>query len=414
MKALDCIEIVPEQYGKEIYAKLPEQALAYSLMYDSHRRFINGLICYYQPKRVLEIGVCHGGGSSVLLNAIKEIPNSKLYSIDIAKQINKLVNGYPSGELCDTGYVAKEIYGDTLETEKWVLITGNDPVDVIEGLNERFDFCVIDTAHAHPVETLNFLTVLPFLSDGAIVVLDDLVMYDLFCAPFYATRLLYSSVVGPKRKIQDDSLDDNNVAAFQVTSDTNKYIENVFHSLLFPWHLMTSNIEAIGEFIKRHYDEKYHRQFLVAAKFARMRFLKNKANIRYKWADDASESFYARSTKLAQYAFSESARNYFKTSPCSGRLIYYGGGALANELIQLLIENEMQEFLPTEIWDVRAEEIKELYGIPVVKPSFTELEHSDYILVCVKILEAAKSVFNQLDQIGFHNYKHLSKLEELF
>jgi cellulose biosynthesis protein BcsQ len=44
---------------------------------------------------------------------------------------------------------------------KWELIRGKDPSEVMESIGKKFDFAVIDTAHLHPVETLNFLCVLP-------------------------------------------------------------------------------------------------------------------------------------------------------------------------------------------------------------------------------------------------------------
>ena len=47
------------------------------------QKFINGIIRKYKPKKVVEIGVSGGGTSALILNAVKDIPNSKVYSIDI-------------------------------------------------------------------------------------------------------------------------------------------------------------------------------------------------------------------------------------------------------------------------------------------------------------------------------------------
>ena len=46
------------------------------------QKFLYSLIRKFEPKKLLEIGVSAGGSSSLILNAIKELPNSKLYSID--------------------------------------------------------------------------------------------------------------------------------------------------------------------------------------------------------------------------------------------------------------------------------------------------------------------------------------------
>ena len=45
--------------------------------------FINGLIRKYRPKKLLEIGVCSGGMSAVILNAIKDIEDAILFSCDL-------------------------------------------------------------------------------------------------------------------------------------------------------------------------------------------------------------------------------------------------------------------------------------------------------------------------------------------
>jgi len=51
-------------------------------MDQSERFFINGLIRYYQPKTILEIGIAKGDGTVNILNAISDMPNSSLVSID--------------------------------------------------------------------------------------------------------------------------------------------------------------------------------------------------------------------------------------------------------------------------------------------------------------------------------------------
>ena len=47
---------------------------------------INGLIRKLKPKNLLEIGVARGGSSILILNAIKDFPDSRLVSIDIREQ----------------------------------------------------------------------------------------------------------------------------------------------------------------------------------------------------------------------------------------------------------------------------------------------------------------------------------------
>lgn len=49
--------------------------------------FINGLIRKFKPKKCLEIGVANGGSSILILNAIKDIPDSSLISLDLNTQL---------------------------------------------------------------------------------------------------------------------------------------------------------------------------------------------------------------------------------------------------------------------------------------------------------------------------------------
>ena len=46
------------------------------------RAFINGIIRKTKPKNIVEIGVSAGGSSCVILNAIKDLDDSRLFSFD--------------------------------------------------------------------------------------------------------------------------------------------------------------------------------------------------------------------------------------------------------------------------------------------------------------------------------------------
>ena len=53
------------------------------LMKSKEPYFINGIIRRYKPKKCLEIGVAFGGSSIIILNAIKDIKDSFLVSLDL-------------------------------------------------------------------------------------------------------------------------------------------------------------------------------------------------------------------------------------------------------------------------------------------------------------------------------------------
>ena len=55
-----------------------------SEMSYKQRALLNGIIRKSKPKKILEVGVSAGGSSAIILNAIKDMNNSFLYSIDYA------------------------------------------------------------------------------------------------------------------------------------------------------------------------------------------------------------------------------------------------------------------------------------------------------------------------------------------
>ena len=92
------------------------------LSFDA-QTFLNGLIRKYKPKKILELGVSAGGSSSLILNAIKDIPNSKLYSID-------RYNEWYKNKSKKVGWLVKERFPELMN--KWILYTGRNPSEYIE------------------------------------------------------------------------------------------------------------------------------------------------------------------------------------------------------------------------------------------------------------------------------------------
>ena len=70
-----------------------------SQMWGNQKEFLNGVIRKFRPKKIVEIGVAEGGGTCVILNAIQDIENAHLYSIDLSDspEIGKCVrNLFPT------------------------------------------------------------------------------------------------------------------------------------------------------------------------------------------------------------------------------------------------------------------------------------------------------------------------------
>ena len=74
--------------------------------------FMNWLIWKNKPKNCLEIGVAYGGSSILILNALKDIKNSSLVSLDLYNQPSK-------NKPLKTVYRVKKYFPELLD--KWIL-----------------------------------------------------------------------------------------------------------------------------------------------------------------------------------------------------------------------------------------------------------------------------------------------------
>ena len=128
-----------------------------SEMWDNQKEFLNGIIRKFKPKKILEIGVRQGGSS--ILNAIDDFKNSKLYSIDL-----------DTGEYI--GHCVKDFFPNFMKN--WILFKGNISTEYIEKIGNNIDMALIDTAHFEPGEILDFLIILPFLNENAIIIIHDI------------------------------------------------------------------------------------------------------------------------------------------------------------------------------------------------------------------------------------------------
>lgn len=265
-KLISELPLPAEQIDKAMFDRIAESEYECCEMDTVEKRFLYGLIRHFKPENILEIGVSSGGGSGLILAAIEDMDDAALTSVDVAEN----AYAFPSEPV---GFVALRKHSDN---KKWKLVPGKDPSEVIESFGKKFDFAIIDTAHVHPIETLNFLSVLPFLEDGAIVVLHDISLY--LSQMFYrdmkeypvislATRYLLNSVAAEKVEPEHYKTDLDtqivNIGAFQITRDTRKYIDGVFGSLLVPWALIPDKriLSSIGVIIKKHYSEKHLEMF---------------------------------------------------------------------------------------------------------------------------------------------------------
>ena len=153
-----------EQFEQEILLPIQEKLKDYIEINKDEQMFLNGLIRKIKPKKIVEIGVAYGGTAALILNAINDINDARLFSIDINKNCYRMISK-------ETGFIVKERFPKFLK--KWKIYTGGLTSEFIEKIGNEIDLVYIDTMHVTPGEMINFLEILPFLKEEAYVVLHD-------------------------------------------------------------------------------------------------------------------------------------------------------------------------------------------------------------------------------------------------
>jgi hypothetical protein len=214
-------------------------------------------------------------------------PESSLVGIDI-------MDFFYGDKKTPVGQVALDYFPDLPES-KWNLITGKDPVEIVDDLNIKFDFAIIDTAHVMPAEVLNFLTVLPYLKDGAIVVFHDISIYSsAFTRNAFASKFLEIAVTAPKLypkeytyNLSGQTFTQVNIFALQITDDTRKYIQSVFSALKLPWVIQHDEKTSalFYDFFSRHYGREAAGIYKTALEYQRILLIDFAAEFKKKIKD---------------------------------------------------------------------------------------------------------------------------------
>ncbi|MDR0653848.1 MAG: class I SAM-dependent methyltransferase [Synergistaceae bacterium] len=366
MRNIISFKVAPENFEVEHMDAIPQAVLDYSKMHLVERRFINGLIRLLKPRRVLELGVAEGAGSVVILNAISDMSDTTLTSFDTRFKL-----WYTPEK--NVGFAFDMMYPGG--NKQWTLHKGADFSQYADTFSEPFDMVIIDTVHLHPVESLNFLTVLPYLSEQAAVVFHDLALYTLqdetlnaFPNVCLANKLAYDTIVGEKLKPSEENyLEDchgfASIGVVQVSPDTKKYIRNIFDMLYFPWpsydYLASPFMNSVAKIIKKNYAPELFEQFCAATMVNAM-FIAND----YKYVECDGEVAWPH----------ERLRQANKT-------VFYGAGYNCGRLLWLFERNGLDR--PVEIWDIAARDKQPVENIPVVLPPFPDIsaKYADTIIV---------------------------------
>ena len=223
-------------------------------MTDLEKRFLNGIIRQNKPKKILELGVSAGGSSLIILNAIKDFDNSKLYSIDYSDK------WYLDGNR-NSGFIIQEKFPHL--SNKWNLYTGGVAAKFMDEIGYGIDICFLDTMHRNPGEFLDLLMVLPYIKKGGIIILHDTIfhVYNMGVND-YTNGIIFSSLNGKKYILSKDKErpylnNKGNIAAVILDNSIMDRIYDYFHLLTFPWTYMPTDedILYINKLFYKNYDE---------------------------------------------------------------------------------------------------------------------------------------------------------------
>jgi predicted O-methyltransferase YrrM len=251
----------PTEAENEILTRLDNSYTKISEMSLAQRMFINALILRNRPKKLLEIGVSAGGSSIVILNAIKDISDAKLFSIDLYDAWCKDTD-YKTGYFVDN---YPQLKG------KWELFTDGLALKFIEkitGGEKAIDLCLIDTVHCNPGEILDILMVLPFLKDDAMVIFHDVALHTYYFLEgktvlgqkAITNNLLMSSITGEKYLMNGmEGEKFPNIAGIKINKYTKENIFEIFNLLMLKWSYIPTELQEkeILSHFGRYYDEYY-------------------------------------------------------------------------------------------------------------------------------------------------------------
>jgi len=264
--ALNVELVCPSELENSVLNELDNSYTKVSEMSFEERTFLNTLILRNNPKKLLEIGVSAGGSSIVILNAIKSVPDAKLYSIDLYDEWYKDIDK-------KTGYFVDNYQHLKL---KWKLYTGSLALKFIDQIGSGIDFCLIDTVHTNPGEIFDVLMVLPFLKDNAIIVFHDTALHTYYYLDkkiFLGERaitnnLLMSSITG-KKYLQGNYVVTGekgfpNIGGIKTNENTKENIFEIFNLLMIKWSYLPTDDQKneIISFLGKYYN-KYYIDYLV-------------------------------------------------------------------------------------------------------------------------------------------------------
>lgn len=239
----------PEDFENEILEEINSSLDSEAQMSYSERQFLNGIIRQCKPKKILEVGVYAGGSSAIILNAIKDFKDTKLYSID------RIENYDLGGQRKNIGYILDSF---PELTSKWKLYKGGIACNVLDEIGGDIDICLIDTMHCNPGEFLDYLQVIPYMKKNGIIVIHDISLHAHWSPTHTTCGTLFSVIKGEKIVPARTELYNKlpNIGAVVLDANPIERAFDVFNCISLPWHydIGERDIELLTKHFSKHYD----------------------------------------------------------------------------------------------------------------------------------------------------------------
>lgn len=355
-------------------------ASKFNMMSEIQRDFLLSKIIENKPENIIEIGVYAGGATYFMYEATRE-NSAKILSVDI---------NYYSNYHVPTGFVMEGVEDSRLRRE-----FGKDVSEVcnlFDKTGEKFDFLILDTAHLHPIESLNFITILPYLTENATVVLHDIALF-VWQEKSLACKLLFDTVTGEKcEAIEDPNYYFANIGAFKVNSDTRKNIRDVFSMLRFPWEMFPIRFGQIWDVVKLYYNDECIKLFKSA-------FIYNAWKLSQVRGENLLLKFF-----LNADAIKNKLMDYDK-------IIFWGFGSNTFYRELVILFKMMNLPMPYEFWDKKWEAYQN--GASVLKPKKPtpeSLNVNDCVIATGKIELTNHSILSNIIKSDCHNFFTLKDL----
>lgn len=252
-----------------LQGKIEETDEPKSEMSYKDRAFLNGIIRKTKPNTIVEIGLSAGGSTIVILNAIRDMGNTKLYSFDYNTIWYKDVH-VRQDKGRKTGFLVNQILPDLVS--KWELFTGGVPCKYFDILPEDgIDICFIDAMHHNPGEHLNILEILPFMKKNGIIIYHDTAYHMLHGS---TTNCVSINTLNGKRILLKSEKTNGlpNIGAIIIDENIENMLFALFSNLSLPWEYKITDDDFVEMF---KYFSKYYSQNLVQIYLYYCYFYKN-------------------------------------------------------------------------------------------------------------------------------------------